>query len=229
MTAKDWQENIDAVVKARMTEAGFLFIDHNFKYVKKLNEVVDFVVQLKQNRRWSVVGEIELAPTVGIVQREIAELAIALMGTKEVSHLDYAFHSNDLFWVFYNVLTPHLDRRPWTLTPNSNQETIEFVVDEVVAAVSVKVEEFQQQFDSMEAILEDMLALGVIRARMWKTYYIPVTHILCGRYDEALLYVENLYQDFVAKDRLKYNKTYVVFRTNVQAEIARRRAEGEKV
>lgn len=229
MAAKDWQENIDAVVSARMTEAGFVLIDHNFKYVKKLNEVVDFVVQLKQNCLWSVVGEIELAPTVGIVQREIAGLAIALMGTKAVSHSEYAFHSNDLFWVFFNVLTPHLDKRPWTLTPNSNQETIEFVVDEVVAAVLVKVEEFQQQFDSIEAILEDMLAPGIVRASMWKTYYIPVTHTLCGRYDDALMYVENLYQDFVAKDRLKYNKTYVVFRTNVQAEIARRRSEGDKV
>lgn len=64
---------------------------------------------------------------------------------------------------------------------------------------------------------------------MWKTYYIPVTPILCGRYDGALLYVENHYQNFVAADEIKYNKTYVVFRTNVQAEIARRRSEGEKV
>lgn len=37
MATKDWQENIDAVVNALMTEAGFLFIDHNFKYVKKLD------------------------------------------------------------------------------------------------------------------------------------------------------------------------------------------------
>jgi len=55
-------KRIFAVVDARMTEGGFLLIDQNFKYVKKLNEVVDFVVQFKQNRRWPVVGEIELAP-----------------------------------------------------------------------------------------------------------------------------------------------------------------------